>query len=82
MVWSLVAVGVIGTILGVALRGGALIMATISTVVVAIMAESCGSASVSHMLFFTLALVVVLQCSYLFGLAIGSMWRRSSSDMR
>ena len=77
MLWCLVAVGVIGILLGFRFRAAALIIMTAVTVVGGALAGGIGSDW--HRLLSILLLVVVLQCTYLLGLFLGVIWRRGMS---
>lgn len=79
MLWGLVAVGVIGILLGFRFRAAALIIMTAATVVVGVVASGIGSAFDWHRLLSILLLVVILQCAYLLGLFLGVMWRGGMS---
>ncbi|TGQ68266.1 hypothetical protein EN829_017670 [Mesorhizobium sp. M00.F.Ca.ET.186.01.1.1] len=79
MLWGLVAVGVIGILLGFRVRAPALIIMTAATVVVGAVAGGIGSLSDWHRLLSILLLVVTLQCAYLLGLFLGVMWRHGMS---
>ena len=76
MLWSLVAVGVTGILLGFRVRAPALIVVTAVTVVVGAVAGGPDSLFDRHRLLSILFLVVTLQCAYLLGLFLGVMWRR------
>jgi hypothetical protein len=73
--WGLVAVGVIGILLGFRFRAAALIIMTAVTVVVGVVAGGFSSVFDWHRLLSILLLVVILQCAYLLGLFLGVMWR-------
>ncbi|MBA1143054.1 hypothetical protein [Mesorhizobium neociceri] len=79
MLWGLVAVGVIGILLGFRFRAAALIIMTAVTVVGGAVAGGIGSVFDWHRLVSILLLVVVLQCAYLLGLFLAAMWRRDMS---
>ncbi|MER9654728.1 hypothetical protein NKJ26_14605 [Mesorhizobium sp. M0152] len=75
MLWYLVAVGVIGVLLGFRFRAAALIVVTAATVVGGVVAGGIGNVFDWHRLLSILLLVVVLQCAYL----LGVIWRRGMS---
>jgi len=77
VLWGLVAVGVIGIFLGFRFRAAALIIVTAVTVVGGAVAGGIGSDW--HRLLSILLLVVVLQGTYLLGLFLCVIWRRSMS---
>jgi hypothetical protein len=77
VLWCLVAVGVIGILLGFRFRAAALIIMTAMTVIGGVVAGGIGSDW--HRLLSILLLVVVLQCTYLLGLFLGVIWRRGMS---
>lgn len=79
MLWGLVAVGVIGILLGFLVRAPALIVMTAVTVVVGAIAGGTGSLFDWHLVLSILLLVVTLQCAYLLGLFLGVVWRRGMS---
>jgi hypothetical protein len=79
VLWGLVAVGVIGILLGFLVRAPALIVMTAVTVVVGAVTGGTGSLFDWHRLLSILLLVVTLQCTYLLGLFLGVAWRRGMS---
>ncbi|MER9301133.1 hypothetical protein NKI38_32485 [Mesorhizobium sp. M0621] len=79
MLWCLVAVGVVGILLGFRFQAAALIIMTAVTVVVGVVAGGIGSLFDWSRLVSILLLVIVLQCAYLLGLVLGVVWRRGMS---
>ncbi|ESY76095.1 hypothetical protein NKJ90_23210 [Mesorhizobium sp. M0051] len=79
MLWGLVAVGLIGILLGFRFRAAALIIMTAVTFVVGVVAGGIGSWFDWGRLVSILLLVIVLQCAYLLGLVLGVIWRRGMS---
>lgn len=79
MLWGLVAVGLIGILLGFRFRAAALIIMTAVTVVIGVVAGGIGSLFDWARLVSILLLIIVLQCAYLLGLVLGVIWRRGMS---
>lgn len=70
MLWSLITVAAFGVLLGFSFRAPALIAAT------ALTATATGLLLEGPILQRILLPVVVLQCAYLVGLTLASLWRR------
>lgn len=80
MVWGLVAVGVIGILLGFRVRAPALIVMTAVIVVFSAIAGGIGSLFAWDRLLSILLFVVTLQGAYLLGVFLGIVWRRAVTD--
>ncbi|MDX8482341.1 hypothetical protein RFN28_28355 [Mesorhizobium sp. VK24D] len=82
MLWSLVAAGVAGILLGFRARAPALIVATAMVVVAGAVMGDTGGLFDRHRLLSILLLVATLQCAYLIGLFLGLVWHRSVTRER
>jgi hypothetical protein len=82
VLWSLVAAGVIGILLGFRVRAPALIVATAVIVVAGAVVGDTNGLFDRHRLLSILLLVVTLQCAYLVGLFVGLVWRRTATRER
>jgi hypothetical protein len=82
VLWSLVAVGVTGILLGSCFRAPALIVVTAVTVVISAVAGGTDGLFDRHRLISILLLVVTQQCAYLLGLLLGVLWRRGVTHER
>ncbi|MGH6762245.1 MAG: hypothetical protein ACRECW_11730 [Phyllobacterium sp.] len=80
MHWNVIAIGLVGILLGLRLRAPALIVATLLTVLACLFAYGFDQIMERQFLFSTLLLVLTLQCAYLTGLLAGVLWRRKKSD--
>jgi phage shock protein PspC (stress-responsive transcriptional regulator) len=76
VLWGLVAVGVIGILLGFRVRAPALIVMTAVIVAFGAAAGGIGSLFDWDRLLSILLFVVTLQCAYLLGVFLGVVWRR------
>jgi len=76
VLWSLVAVGVTGILLGFRFRAPALIVVTAVTVVISAVASGTDDLFDRQRLLSILLLVATLQCAYVLGLLLGAIWRR------
>ncbi len=76
MLWSHVAVAVVGLLLGLRFRAPALLVATAVIFVAATLAHGFDDTPHSHGILTGLLLVVTLQMAYLAGLLIIIFWRR------
>ena len=82
MHWNVIAIGLLGVLLGLRLRAPALIVATFLTILACLFAYGFDRVTERQFLFSTLLLVLTLQCSYLLGLLLAVVWRRKHSDRR
>jgi hypothetical protein len=82
MVWSFVAVGITGILLGLRFRAPALSAATIATIGANVIASGIDGFFDQHILASTVLLVVTLQCAYLAGLLVAVLRRRTSINER
>jgi len=80
MIWSLVALGAIGILLGFTFRAAALLAATFVTIVVCIAVEAASGTIGWQTLLLVFGMVLLLQCTYLVGVAFGVLWRRRGSS--
>lgn len=71
MLWSIVSVSVLGILLGASFRAPALLVAT------ALTALTTGFLLDAPLVLRILLPVVALQCAYLVGLALATLWRRA-----
>jgi hypothetical protein len=76
VLWSIIAVGVTGILLGFRFRAPALIVVTAVIVVIGAVVSGTDGLFDRHRMLSILLLVVTLQCAYLVGLFLGLMWRR------
>jgi hypothetical protein len=75
LVWYL-AVAIAGMLIGLRFRAGALIAATLATVVLAFILQTRGHSSVWSSLWVALQSAILLQLGYLAGLSGTILWRR------
>ena len=75
MAWYL-AVAIAGMLIGLGFRAGALIAATLVTVILAFVLQTLDHGPGWSALRVTLQSAILLQLSYLAGLAIAALWRR------
>ena len=80
MMWSLIIVGAAGFLLGLTLRVGALIAATVLTIAFGMAFRPGESVSVAGILWFIVELVVLLEVTYVIGLALRVLWRRPGNQ--
>jgi hypothetical protein len=80
MLWSFLAVGAVGVLIGLRLRVPALIVASLITIIVSATAMQCLGISDGRTLLTTLYLVLTLQGTYLIGLLFATLWHRSPFD--
>jgi hypothetical protein len=79
LLWGLVAVGLIGLLLGLRFRAPALIMTTALTVLVRLLIGSHGAMFQLSVLWEALILALALQVAYLLGLLLATLGRRLSA---
>lgn len=79
MVWALLAVGMVGLILGLRFRVPALFVATLLTAIATIVFKFYSGASIQAALFATVSTLLVLEAAYLIGLLLAFGWSRLRS---
>lgn len=80
MLWSFLAVGAVGVLIGLRLRVPALIVASLITIIVTATAMQCLGFSDGRTFLTTLYLVLTLQGTYLIGLLFATLLHRSPFD--